>query len=213
MSVRTRTKRVRVGLLPSGIFSQTLNLESFATELRSSQRVNLVRRRWTLSVINWTVGNFCDCRCGEISRLSVSVHFCLQHDALGATVAFSLVSSQGPVVARASALRRGDIRLGRVCSKCRDKSSPQAAKLRLRQHRRQRGRRAHQSSGRGRHPRRELRHGSADPLHLLLYIEPAGRSLHRLAEAGRRRSPHTASHRRLQVVPARVRQLLFQSVT
>jgi len=171
VSVRTRTKRVRVGLLPSGIFSQTLNLESFATELRSSQRVNLVRRRWTLSVINWTVGNFCDCRCGEFSRLSVSVHFCLQHDALEATVAFSLVSSQGPVVARASALRRGDIRLGRVCSKCRDKSCPQA-NLRLPQHRR-----------------------------------------HRLAEAGRRRSPHAASHRPLQVVPARVRQLLFQSVT
>lgn len=41
-------------LNPSGTLSQTLDLETFATTRRSSQRVvSLVRHRWTLSVMNW----------------------------------------------------------------------------------------------------------------------------------------------------------------
>jgi len=44
----------KIRALPSGTLSQTLDLETFATTRRSSQRVvSLVRHRWTLSVMNW----------------------------------------------------------------------------------------------------------------------------------------------------------------
>jgi len=45
--------KTRIGLLPSGTLSQTLELKYFTSARRSRQRVvTLVRQRWTISVIN-----------------------------------------------------------------------------------------------------------------------------------------------------------------